>query len=310
MSEQNLGAAVALVLTALEARRPVLSAAALEHFSTEAAQLKANLFIKPDGFEAVTTITDHTDGPVALIWSAEHRAYGYFSERQGWVSVPPHEIESFSVDIHRILSALTANLSLRPSKPPVTVIADHLWDLGSARLPGRMKRTPILFARRLDNPSISQLVETSLANRPTPERQVLLTSTASASISFSSTSCLVISIRDLLLQDFAIDPAVIVARLDGTPILDLDAPLVVLADGKEVRFQGETFHFARGVKQRQVVRLLHKRYLAGVLWTSSDEIAEELELSSGTRIRDLFKKHPAWNRLLTERNGMCGFCFD
>jgi hypothetical protein len=64
------------------------------------------------------------------------------------------------------------------------------------------------------------------------------------------------------------------------------------------------------VRQRQIICHIHERYRQGQRWTSTEEIVAALDLRPNARIRDFFKKSPAWNRLLTERNGMCGFCLD
>jgi hypothetical protein len=107
----------------------------------------------------------------------------------------------------------------------------------------------------------------------------------------------------------SVDPAVLSLRLDRAPVDDGSEPLVVLAEGKEVRFLGEVFRFPKGLRQRQIICLLYQHYLVGELWVSSEEIAEQIGLGSNTRVRDVFKKSDAWNRLLTERNGLCGFCW-
>ena len=59
-----------------------------------------------------------------------------------------------------------------------------------------------------------------------------------------------------------------------------------------------------------IIKLLYERYQQGDRWVSSDEIVVELDLRDGARIRDFFKKNRSWGLLLTERNGMCGFCLD
>jgi hypothetical protein len=53
---------------------------------------------------------------------------------------------------------------------------------------------------------------------------------------------------------------------------------------------------------------MYQKYLQGQRWTSSSEIAAEVDLADTTRMRDVFKKSAAWGKLLTERDGMCSFC--
>ena len=110
-------------------------------------------------------------------------------------------------------------------------------------------------------------------------------------------------------DDLALDPDVLRLRLDGAPVIVDGEPLVIIGGGREVRFFGAVYCFPKGDKQRRVIMLLHDRYREGEKWVSSAEIAEELELGGQTRLRDLFKGNIAWRRLLTEKNGMCGFCW-
>ncbi|MGE0630254.1 MAG: hypothetical protein AB7O43_20865, partial [Hyphomicrobiaceae bacterium] len=63
-----------------------------------------------------------------------------------------------------------------------------------------------------------------------------------------------ISIHDGLGDGLDLDPAVIAARLDRLPLVDAGDPIVLIGDGKEVRFFGQTFRFPKGVKQRQIIR--------------------------------------------------------
>lgn len=106
----------------------------------------------------------------------------------------------------------------------------------------------------------------------------------------------------------AVDPDIVSARICQTPAVDTDAPILILGVGREVRFYGEVFRFPKGVEQRQIIVFLHERYQQGELWVSNEAILAELNLG-GTRVRDKFKKSPAWGRLLTERSGLIGFCW-
>lgn len=304
--------AIEVLLSALEAPRPALSAAALQSFPTQvSAQLIGAALIKPDGHEAVgTALTDHDDVPVMLTWSADHRSFGYFSPAAGWVDVPHADIASYSVDLAGVMAALTAKMHFSTRSTPTVLIADHLWEIGKTRFGQRTHQTPIMFGRRLHDIGTWQSVRRSLDTRPSEQRRVILTSTRSDRLSEAPAGHVLISIHDVLGDGLALDPAVIAARLDHLPLVDTGDPIVLIGDGKEVRFFGETFRFPKGVKQRQIIRHIHERYQQGQRWTSTDEIVTTLDLRANARIRDFFKKSPAWNRLLTERDGMCGFCLD
>lgn len=159
--------AIELLLTCLEARMPILSAAALQRFPAEAAQLKAACLIEPRGHEAsATALTDHCDSPVVLTWSPEHRAYGYFSETDGWIRVPGEDVESFSVDIVRFMAAIAGKLQISSGKAPVMIVDGHVWELGSGRLAHRTLRTPILFGRRLNDSGVWKAFKAALRNNP------------------------------------------------------------------------------------------------------------------------------------------------
>jgi hypothetical protein len=48
--------------------------------------------------------------------------------------------------------------------------------------------------------------------------------------------------------------------------------------------------------------------LEGQRLVATEDILTSLNIVSAVKIRELFKGSPAWARLLSERNGMCGFC--
>ena len=39
-------------------------------------------------------------------------------------------------------------------------------------------------------------------------------------------------------------------------------------------------------------------------------IIAALDMDLSTRLRDTFKHHPAWGKLLNEKAGLCGFCLE
>jgi hypothetical protein len=82
-----------------------------------------------------------------------------------------------------------------------------------------------------------------------------------------------------------------------------------LNDGKEVRFYGQVFSFLKGVQQRRVICYLHSQHLRGKREVATEKIVADLGLPAGTRIRDLFRKSSAWDHLLTEKRGVCRFCW-
>ena len=127
--------AIEVLLSALEAPRPALSAAALQSFPPQVgASLLAAGLIKPVGHEAVaTSLSDHDDIPVLLTWSADHRGFGYFSPAAGWIDVPHADIASYSIDMASVMTALTAKMHFSTRSTPTVLVADHLWEIARPR---------------------------------------------------------------------------------------------------------------------------------------------------------------------------------
>src|SRR4051812_22600866 len=96
--------ALKLLLDCLEAPRPILSATALQRHSEEASQLKLARLIQPAGYEPIATANvDGQDVPVSLTWGQEQGGYGYFSEPNGWLSVPQEEFAVWTVDVPALI---------------------------------------------------------------------------------------------------------------------------------------------------------------------------------------------------------------
>jgi hypothetical protein len=309
MSSAGVGrSGVAMVFRCLEARQARLSAAALERSSGTAAALQAIGVLQPSGHEPVTL---DDAGLRQLTWSPEKAGFGYFSEARGWVSVPNEVIQSFSIDMAVLIALLTAKLDLGKRGAVKILVANYLWEVAEARLGNRPKPLRLLFGRRLHDTRVWSSVEKALSARPSGGRTVLLTSTPPQRWPSAPAMCQLLWAEGLLDGEgsLSISPERMIAGMQSNARTREERDLVVIGDGKEVRFKGETFLLKKGAEQRRVVCFLHDRYIRGDRWTSSEEIIEELGLGV-RRIRDLFKRSPAWNHLLTEKSGMCGFCFE
>jgi hypothetical protein len=300
-----------VLLSALEAPKLELSAAALQSFATDIrVRLLSSGFIKPEGYEAVAVSIDgHDDNPVALTWSGEHRSFGYFSSIAGWVTIRHEDIRRYSIEIYAVFSALMSELGSYRGSASI-VVPDTLWDLGNLRLGGSSRQFPILFARRLHDPARLQAVRRGLLLRPCEGFRIVLTSTHPYGLRETLAQGAIVSIHDVLGEGGTVSPLAIKAHLAQVHVERRGEVLALEAGGRVVHLYGETFQFLKGVHQRAIINLLHNRYLAGERWVPSHEIVAELNLRDNARIRDYFKKHPAWNKLLIERNGMCGFCLD
>ena len=305
--------AVDLLLDIVELPDPALSGAALEDFFCGTAEpLLSSGLLKPAGYEAVSaSLADHDDVPVTLSWSAEARGYGYFSPTAGWVTVPGDRITRYRADMPTVIAAVFALRGTSRRTEPFALAPELLWEIGELRLGRRTHRVPIWFGRRLHDPAVWRQIKDVAKNRPAPRQRVLLTSTPPQRLPKDIVAGhVLVSLRDVIGVDtgLSLNPEILAARLDRPPANEDKAPIVVIADGREVRLLGQVFRFPKGVNQRRIICLLFERYLQGQYWVSSDEIVTELDLRDGARIRDFFKKSPAWGHLLIEHGGMCGFC--
>jgi hypothetical protein len=275
----------------------------------DSARLAEAGMIKLSGHEPVITpYDDFSDEPVSLSWDQDRGSFGYFNESLGWREVAHDRVKSYEADIDAFLGILTHKCSLIGKFEEL--VPGHLWHLGLMRLGKRPKRTPVLFGRRLHDPEVWSNIQTVLCNRPSEERRIVLTSTDTRRLPHDRRGYTVIAITDAVRssEQLAIDPGIIALRYDKIDVAADQGPLVVLRSGAEVRLLGRTYLFSRGPKQQKIIRYMYQKYLQGQRWTSSSEIAAEVDLADTTRIRDVFKKHAAWGKLLTERDGMCSFC--
>ena len=105
---------------------------------------------------------------------------------------------------------------------------------------------------------------------------------------------------------FAIDADIISGVLSGIRPQRPARLIDPSPDFRIVRALGQTFTF-KGDKQRRIIEYMYRRWLDGDDRVSVAEIIADLDLPAKTRIRDIFKKHPAWNVLLTEKEGSARF---
>jgi hypothetical protein len=301
--------AVRLLLAVIESPLAQMSAATARKQPAESARLAKAGMIKLSGHEPVITPTDDfSDEPVSLSWDQDKGSFGYFHEVLGWREVPHDRVKPYGADISAFLGILTHKCSLIGKSEEL--VPRHLWHLGFMRIGKRPKRTPVLFGRRLYDSDVWSKIQTVLRDKPSEERRVILTSTDPSRLPGELRGCTVIAVTDAVRssEQLAVDPVIVTLRYDKIDVAAAQGPLVVLGNGAEVRLLGRTYLFPRGLKQRKIVCYMYQKYLQGQRWTSSSEIAAEVDLADTTRIRDVFKKSAAWGKLLTEREGMCSFC--
>lgn len=305
--------ALDLLLVVLETPEGFLAGSVLEDHYLEAGKaLTAVGLLTPAGHEAIAvSMADHDDAPVFLGRSDDGSSFGYFSPTAGWVKVADSRLIRYRARPESLATLFGAQLGIAGRAQVLPLVPDHLWEIGPARIGRRAHRTLVLFGRRLADPAIWRRIRDVLRARPSPHIRILLTSTPPERLPEDMASRVrVVWLPHVLVAGagLVIDPEILAARLDGVEHRASTGPIEIIGDGREVRLFGKSFLLKKGVTQRRIVMFLYERYLNGELQVSTEEIVAELDLRTGARIRDFFKKSPTWNKLLIERNGTCGFC--
>ncbi len=301
-----------LLLQLLELPAPGLSAAVVQDLHVDAAALLISSgFLKPDGHEAAVVLDDLGAGPTTATWDPDTSSYRAFNAHEGWINVASDRLTRYSVDLPRVFSTLTAQLASFPGAVCREMIPGVVWDLGDRRLAGRAHRLPVWFARRLSFGQNWNLFNAAARAQPPAHDRLIVTSTPAAVLPelalprhhFAALDRLVADLADL-----SISAGSLLSLLDGQLGATAAADLVVVGDGRHVQFYGRTFSFPKGDTQRRIIVKLYEYYLTGEKRVASAQIVTDLDLDPSTRMRDIFKRSPAWGALLDERNGMLGFC--
>jgi 7-cyano-7-deazaguanine synthase in queuosine biosynthesis len=146
-----------------------------------------------------------------------------------------------------------------------------------------------------------QLYDCILPDDPKPE------STAETLIALLQRHATTV-LRVLENQAIKLAPQIAVGDLTPTSLVGLCVSPVESPDGdfraapgfRSVWCQGQQYTF--GPKQAQVVEILYRAHLSDTPDVGQDYILETVE-SSGRRLRDLFKDHPAWKSLIVSGKG-------
>jgi hypothetical protein len=207
-----------------------------------------------------------------------------------------------------LLRAIAQQLDVPVATGPASLVPDLLWDLGDAWF-GRRKAT-VLFARRLGQIDTLDPVCDALTRRIGRPPGILLTSIRQMSRHVTIPGQhRVLHLTDCLrggVAGFAIDTDIINGVLSGIRPQGPAQLIEPSSDFRIVRALGQTFTF-KGDKQRTIVEYMYQKWLDGEDRVSTAEMIAELGLPARMRVRDNFKKHPAWDVLLTEKLGSCWF---
>jgi hypothetical protein len=290
-----------------------ISASALDSHKRAGAVLVAAGAIEPDGFEAVAVSqADHDDAIVSLTWSSELGGYAYFSPSVGFVRVNDDRIRRFKLDVSWFQQWLAGHIGFGAGARQVCLIPDRLWDLGDVWL-GETKRlrrrTAIYLARRLTEPETISQIPAVLRMHSSRPGKVILTTTNDLDLAQTviADSCAVMAIKTCAragIEDFELDPSIIYSAVHGLRGPRTKSTVRADADFRVIRVGDREFRF-RGDKQRQVVGFLYRRWEKGEGPVSTALMFAELEYTTASRLRDLFKGHTDWQDLIGYKDGAC-----
>jgi len=297
-----------LLLSVIETPDAVISGSVLDcYYGQISPVLKAAGILQPkDHSRAAVSLVDHEDEPVNLIWSPEHRAYGYFSPSAGWVNVPGNQLATYRVNFGMLLEQLFERLDFSPRTGPVELVPDLLWEIGDARLPGRSKRTSVWIGRRLGDPTIWRSFMDAARKRPAPGLRVVLSFTPGnrlpTDVHLGHT---LIAVRDVADHNsLAIVPELLAARVATGSQLNDDL-ITMAADGASLTVRGTRYAFS-GSKQRAIIRQLYDAWKSGNPELLTAEVLESAGYSTSVNtLAKAFSGRPEWREFISEEHGRC-----
>jgi hypothetical protein len=302
--------AIDLVLRLCEQRRGEIAEHLLKlHFGGVGDELIAGgALVEMAPSEIVFLPIDLDDQPVAFEWEPDLQAHAAFHPADGWTHAAENTRRRYRLEFPWLLRAIAQQLEIPAATRPAPLVPDLLWDLGDAWF-GRRKAS-VLFTRRLGQIDGLDLVCDALTRRIGRPPGILLTSTRQMSRHVTVPGQhRVLHLTECMRGDvpgFAIDTDVISGVLSGIRPQRPARLIDPSPDFRIVRALGQTFTF-KGDKQRTIVEYMYQKWLEGECRVSTAEMIAEMGLPARMRVRDNFKKHPAWNVLLTEKRGSCWF---
>jgi hypothetical protein len=270
--------------------------------------IDAGALVETTPAETIIMPVDIDDELYEFEWEPDLAAYATFHPTMGWVKADPRARRRYRVNFDWLLGVMACELGMPASTRATCVVPDLLWDLGDAWF-GR-RRAAALFARRLVKGATLDAICDALTRRVGRPPGILLTTSPPISRHVAIPGQhRVLAVSDCVRAGgprFALDTDVVGGILNG---IQPQRPAQLIdpsSDFRVVRALGQTFHF-KGDKQRRIIEYMHVKWLDGYDRVSTAEMIAELDLPLSTRIRDDFRKHPAWNVLLTEKQGSCWF---
>jgi hypothetical protein len=291
-----------------ELARPVISSGILaEQLGDEARVLIDAGYLIPDGNRKSILVTvGGSEVDVPVMRDGNTGQFRCFHPDRGFLDVDPLRLGTFRLDTDRLPEIAVRLLGMSANVRPITLVPDHLWDLGQDYL--TMKKFPIYLARRLGRPDIHDQIADALGPRRARGPSLLLTAgTIPKRLAVPPelraipiADCLVLSGHSVLL-----DKAILRGVLLGVGMSADNGPLTHSADFDVVTVHGKEYRF-RGQKQRDVVRQLVEAFQGGQPQCLTARVLEGAEYSDTVNtLAKAFSGRTDWRDFIAEDSGSC-----
>lgn len=290
-----------------ELTRLVISSGILtEQLGAEARSLIDAGYLIPDSNRKTVLVTvgeSEVDLPVMSDGTGKLRC---FHPDRGFLDVDPVQLGTFRLDTDRLPEIAINLLGMPASTKPMTLVPDHLWDLGQDYLTA--KKFPIYLARRLGRPDVHDRIAKALGPRRARGPSFLLTTGAIPRHLALPPEYRAITIADALIPNghgVQLDKAILRGVLLGGGIPTDNGPLTHSIDFDVVTVHGKEYRF-RGQKQRDVVRQLIEAFHAGQPQCLTAKVLEGAEYSDTVNtLAKAFSGRTDWREFIAEDGGAC-----
>lgn len=291
-----------------ELARPIISSGILaEQRGDEARAMIDAGYLIPDGNRKTVLVTvGESEVDVPVVRDGVTGQLRCFHPDRGFLEVDPLRLGTFRLDTDRLPEIAVNLLGMPASSKPMTLVPDHLWDLGQDYL--TTKKFPIYLVRRLGRPDVQDRIGEALGPRRARGPSLLLTTGAIPRHLALPPEYRAIAIADGLFLNghgVQLDKAILRGALLGGGVPADHGPLTHSADFDVVTVHGKDYRF-RGQKQRDVARQLVEAFLAGQPRCLTAKVLEGAEYSDSVNtLAKAFSGRKDWRDFIAEEGGSC-----
>jgi len=291
-----------------EVVRPVISSGILtEQLGDEARTLIDVGYLIPDGNRKTVLVTvGESEVDVPVVRDGITGQFRCFHPDRGFLEVDPLRLGTFRLDTDRLPEIAIRLLGMSANTKPMTLLPDHLWDLGQDYL--TKKKFPIYLARRLGRPDVHDRIAEALGPRRARGASLLLTTGAIPRHLALPPEYRAIPIADGLVpsgRGVLLDKAILRGVLLGGGMPANGGPLIHSAEFDVVTVHGKEYRF-RGQKQRDVVRQLVEAFQGGQPQCLTARVLEGAEYSDTVNtLAKAFSGRTDWRDFIAEDSGSC-----